>query len=279
MKLISAGSLIALLLTTAACGGDPAPEPEPETRQEETEPVAVPWKEVVAVTEAQEGEYEKTWDVTGGGHSATMMTEWVTFDLNKKVIDRRVALGAEFQENQAPEATRDEPTLRFLYTADRFLMWNPGVEGACGTSWVNMPPEAIEETTGLTFDPSDVFAVEPLDIIASADAPAEPESVTEQETAYAITLPGGTGIRMSSFLADKPKVARELEQQELSGEVRVGHGDAPLESSVDLTDALEAVQPGSAAQATATVTWHVTAPADVPEPDLPSNVAEFSCMN
>lgn len=275
-RVLVAALSLALLLGATACGGGseversaPASEPSPE---------AIPWSEVVELASAQRGEYEKVIAAPQDGSVATLLTEWVTFDLRERFIDRRVGLGAGIQ--QGAEATKEQPTLRFLYTRDGFLMWNPGVEQACGTPWVDMPPQAIAAATGISVNPRDVFVIEPFDAIAAADPPAQVKSVTREATVYEIWVPGMTGIPTSSALANKPGLIRELQDQQLSAEVRVPPEGGPWEMEVDLTPAFEIIQPGAVSGAEPpTTTWTITAPKHVPEPELPSEVADFSCMN
>lgn len=274
-RIVVAALSLVVLFGAAACGEDTTDGQSTATPK--ASPEAIPWSDVVELADAKEGEYEKVITAPQGGSVETVFTEWVTFDLQDRFIDRAVGMGAGL--GGGVEATKEQPSLRFLYMEDGFLMWNPGAEQACGTPWVDMPPEAVEAVTGLSIQADDLFVVEPFDVIAAAEPPEEAKSVTEDARVYEITVPGMTGIPTSSGLASKPRLIRELQQQELSAEVTLPSDGSSWEMVVDLTPAFEVIEPGLAAGGdAATTTWMITAPKEVPDPELPSDVADFSCM-
>jgi len=91
-------------------------------------------------------------------------------------------------------ATRDNPSLRFIYTAGTVLMRHPSAEARCGTPWVEMPPEQIAEATGAQFDAGALQALEPLEILRSTTDPGPPSETDERGSVYAVTAPGTTGL-------------------------------------------------------------------------------------
>lgn len=275
MKPIVAAALsLVVLFGAAACGEDTTDGQSAATPKRS--PEAMPWSDVVELADAKQGEYEKVIAGPQGDSEATLLTEWVTFDLQDRFIDRAVGLGPGLQGGT--EATKEEPSLRFLYTDDGFLMWNPGAEQACGTPWVDMPPDMIAAMTGLSMSPDDVFVIEPFDAIAAAEPPVQAKSVTEDATVYEIWVPGMTGIPMSSSLANKPRLIRQLHKQQLAAEVTVPPDGGSWKMEVDLTPAFEIMEPGAAGSGTPTATWTITAPKDVPAVELPTDVADAKCM-
>ena len=68
--------------------------------------------------------------------------------------------------------TRENPSLRFIYTASAVYMWTSWAQGRRGAPWVAMPPEQMESHVGIDVDlePADLLVVKPLDMLGAVDA-------------------------------------------------------------------------------------------------------------
>lgn len=263
-------ALMAMLAATS-CGGS---DQEPSTGQGEDPVKTIGWDEVLKIADAKEGEYHKEVVAIQAGSEVTMLQEWVTFDLRKKAIDRRIGAGAA---SGMKEGTRSDPSLRFLYDGSRMLMWNPIAQESCGTPWVEMSPEEIEQATGISFS-ADLYAIEPLEILKEAEAPDEPVDNDDARTVYEAETSGLAGVPLSSFFVDNPEVIGELEKQEQTVRVEAFHDEPTIRVEVDLTEVMKAVMPEVAGDEGAKMIWTVQAPTDVPELELPSKVGDPSCF-
>jgi hypothetical protein len=75
--------------------------------------------------------------------------EWIAYDLDVPFVDRSIAVHIDPETDRfTSTATRDNPSLRFIYTAGTVLMRHPSAEARCGTPWVEMPPEQTADATG-----------------------------------------------------------------------------------------------------------------------------------
>jgi hypothetical protein len=260
-----------ILFAATACGNGPG-EDDIGTSDSSRDPV--PWSRAVQLAAISEGQYTKRVTLSGGSEATTV--EWVSFDLPNEFIDRRI--GISDAPGQAGPATREDPSLRFLYMGSRILMWNPSVEESCGTPWIEMPADQLEQLTGLPIESDDLFVIEPLDILRQANPPREPLEDDADGTVYEIDVPGGTGISVSSFLAENPDLVEVIDKVEQTARVRIPGDHGPIVIEVDLTEVLEAIQPGATAGGDAIVTWSVSGPSEVTPVKLPAEIAGSSCL-
>lgn len=260
--------VLTFVITAAACANSSGEAPDNETATSDP----MPWSYAAELVRIDRGEYTKVVEITDGSSQTAMLQEWVTFDLVDRFIDRRIGLG---EGSSVP--TRADPSLRFLYSGPTVLMWNPGAEEVCGTPWIDMPVKQLEKLTGLSVASGDLYAVEPLDILRNSERPGDPVSSDSRGTTYEIDVPGLTGIPISSFAIENPDVIKEISRQEQTARVRIPRGEGPVEIEIDLTNVLEAVQPG-AAGGDASVTWSVQELSEPIPVELPEDVAAASCL-
>ena len=126
----------ACLLTAACSSGGSATTGDPDA------PAPVAWSVVQTLASASTGSYEKRTTEKVDGKDQILVSEWVDYDLEKKIIDRRIGLGDDPSTKVVePTGTRDAPSLRFVLQADGTTMWNPAAKATCGTPWVKMPTD------------------------------------------------------------------------------------------------------------------------------------------
>jgi hypothetical protein len=260
---VAAGVLI--VLGSVGCGGQPAAHP------------AVPWSDVKRVVERPKGSYTKTTVIEIDGDSRVMLTEWVSYDLSRKLIDRRIGIGDD-PSTVAIESppSRDAPSLRFIYYPRRAVMWNPGAETACGTPWVEMPHELIAATTGI--DPADVFVIEPAELLLARRAKPRAIESDAEVTVYEITVDGTAGVPSSSAANERQSVIEKLRAESNTARVVVPRGGTGIEMSIDVTHAMEALAAGPVDGAGVTVTWTFGAPDPAIGTPRPAKVVNASCL-
>lgn len=263
------------LLVAAACTGDGGGQESSATTASPAE--AVPWSQALEVAAARRGEYREVVVVSNGSGAAALSEQWIAYDLDVPFVDRSIAVHIDPETRRLEStATRDNPSLRFVYTASTVLMRHPGAEARCGTPWVEMPPEQVAEATGMGFDASALQDLEPLEILRSTTDPGPPVETDALGSVYAVPAPGTTGLALSVLLSN-PELAESLAAEERTAEVRVPRDGGPVEISIDLTDVLADVAGAAGAAAGSppdtTLTWTVTAPVDAVPTTLPADVA------
>jgi hypothetical protein len=119
--------------------------------------------------------------LSNDGGARALSEEWIAYDLDVPFVDRSIAVHIDPETDRfTSTATRDNPSLRFIYTAGTVLMRHPSAEARCGTPWVEMPPEQIAEATGAQFDAGALQALEPLEILRSTTDPGPPSETDER---------------------------------------------------------------------------------------------------
>jgi hypothetical protein len=268
-------SIAGALLLAAACVGGSDDDAGPTARDE---PAAeVPWSRAAEVAGARRGEYRKVLTVSNRTVAQALMEEWVAFDLDAPFKDRSVAVHVDPETSRfADTASREHPTLRFVYTADGAYMWHPRLAARCGTGWAAMPPDQLSTASGIDVDADDLLVVEPVDIIRSAPDPGPPVATDARGSVYAVPVPGTTGLGMASgFLADHPEITERLAGEQRRAEVLVRRDGGPVEITVDqsnaLVDMVRTDGQSDVAFTSATITWTLT-PVDAVPTTVPPEV-------
>jgi hypothetical protein len=266
------------LLVAAACTGEGGSLGPARTTAPPAE--AVPWSQALEVAAARRGEYREVVVVSNDASARALSEQWIAYDLDVPFVDRSIAIHVDPESRRfTSTATRENPSLRFIYTAGTGLMWHPSAEARCGTPWVEMPPEQIAEATGVEFDASALQALEPLEVLRSTTDPGPPRATDERGSVYEVPAPGTTGLALS-VLVSNPELADRLAAEERTAEVRVPRGGGPIEITIDLTDVLTDVARATGAtdapagsQPNIVLIWTVTAPVDAVPTTLPADVA------
>jgi hypothetical protein len=269
---------LVVLVLAISCSGDGGGEARPA----ETPAQVVPWSIAEGLAASRRGEYREVVVVASGSGAQPLVEEWVAFDLDAAVVDRTIAVhyspdGAS--SSQTP--TRENPSMRIIYTQDSAYMWTSWTEARCGAPWVEMPPEQIAADTGMDIEATDLLVVEPLDVLRSVD-PGEPVSSDGHGSVYEVTVPGGTGLGVSSFLAAHPDMVERIVSQEHSAEVRLARDGGQVEITVDLSEVaselVRAAGQGAGEDVGMTVRWTVTTPQEsVATTVPPDTVDRTSC--
>jgi len=265
-------------LAGPACARDDAAGTRGSTPSEVTEdaPAPLPWSTVVAAATSPQGEYHEVTRATAAGRDHILAEEWVTFDADREMIDRRVALRFDPRSGEVDDsATRDDPSLQFIHADASIYMRHPQNLATCGTAWAEMSPELIAEQTGLAVDVGEPPTTELLDLLRGAGDPGPPSHNDDDATTFVVPAPGTTGIQLSTLVED-PRLAERLTAMDQTAQVRVFHDDGTVEVIVDITDAIVAADPlfGASVARGASVTqrWTLTAPVDV-DIEVPTDVA------
>lgn len=237
----------------------------------------VPWSQALDVAAARRGEYREAVVVSGDVGAAALSEQWIAYDLDVPFVDRSIAVHIDPKTRRySATATRENPSLRFIYTGSTVLMRHPSAQAACGTPWIEMPPEQIAQATGVGFDAGALQDLEPLDLLRSAKDPGPPVETDGRGSVYEIPAPGTAGLAMS-VLVSRPELADRLAAEKRTARVRVPRGRGPIEITIDLTDVLADVTGTTEARAgsprTFELTWTVTAPVDAVPTTLPTKVA------
>jgi hypothetical protein len=269
------------LLAAAACTGDEDSLMPAETRPPPVE--VVPWSQALEVAAARRGEYREVVVLSNDAGARALSEQWIAYDLDVPFVDRSIAVHIDPETDRfTSTATRDNPSLRFIYTADNVIMRHPSAEASCGTPWVEMPPEQIAEATGAEFDASALQALEPLEILRSTTDPGPPSETDARGSVYTVPAPGTTGLALS-VLVSSPELADRLAAEPRTADVRVLRAGGSVEITIDLTDVLAdvagATEPADVTGAPAgsapniVLIWTVTAPVDAVPTTLPADVA------
>jgi hypothetical protein len=237
----------------------------------------VPWSQAADVAAARRGEYREAVVVSGDAGAAALSEQWIAYDLDVPFVDRSIAVHIDPKPRRyTSTATRENPSLRFIYAGSTVLMRHPRAQAACGTPWVEMPPEQIAQATGVEFDAGALQGLEPLELLRSTRDPGPPVETDERGSVYEVPAPGTTGLALS-VLVSRPELADRLAAEKRTAKVRVPRGGGPVEITIDLTDVLADVTGTTGAPAgsppTFELTWTVTAPVDTLPTTLPTDVA------
>jgi hypothetical protein len=263
------------LLVAAACAGDGGVLGASATTAPPAE--EVPWSQALEVAAARRGEYREVMVVSSDAGAQALSEQWIAYDLDGPFVDRSIAVHIDPDTKRfTSTATRENPSLRFVYTATTVYLRHPRAEASCGAPWVEMPPEELAEAVGEDFDTGALQHLEPLDVLQSTTDPGPPIETDARGSVYAVTAPGTTGLALS-VLVSNPDLAERLAAEERNAEVLVPRGGGPVEITIDLTEVLSEV-----AAATDTpegspprmvLTWTVTAPVDAVPTTVPADVA------
>lgn len=212
------------------------------------------------------GSYSETWTVEAGDESQIVYREWVAFEFGRKLIERKISLGA-----------REPVVLQFLYRPQNVLMWNAGAAKRCGTPWIAMPGKLLTSVTGLR--PVDLLAVRPFEILRSKEAHARVvESKSNDDvTVYEVPINPATAVQLSAQQKYPDKVA-ELETKDGYAYLTVPKDGGPVTMSIDMTEPAELLSGKSLGSASYTVTWLIAA--EHPEIEVPParRVAKSACL-
>lgn len=244
-------------------------------------PPPLPWSTVSAAATARQGEYHEVTRAAFAGREFVLVEEWVAFDLDRAMFDRRVVVRYDSATGEVlDEATRDDPSLQFIHADARVYMRHPQNLVDCGTAWAEMPSEFTASEGGLAIEGDALLTTELIDLLQSVGDPAPPTHNDEEATTFVVPAPGTTGIQLSTLLVD-PELADRLTAMDQTAQVRVPHDGGPVEVIVDITDAMLAADPRLGERAgngySTTMRWTLTAPADVAI-EVPVDVASLgSC--
>ncbi|HKE73868.1 MAG TPA: hypothetical protein VKB57_09660 [Acidimicrobiales bacterium] len=272
-----AGGRLALagaLLVAAACADDGGGFGPSDTSAPDE---AVPWSQAVEVAAARRGEYREAVVVSSDGDSAALSEQWIAYDLDAPFVDRAIAVHVDPKTRRyTSTATRENPSLRFIYTAGSVFMRHPRAQAACGTAWIEIPPEELAQAAGATFDASRLQDLEPLDLLRSAKDPGPPVRTDGRGSVYEVPAPGTTGLALS-VLASRPGLADRIAAEQRTAEVRVPRGGGPVEITIDLTDVMADVAGTTDApvgfRPDVELTWTVTAPVAAVPTTVPTDAA------
>lgn len=242
----SAGVLAVALAaaTVVACGGD---DGDAEPRAATTTTTAAggsvgsepdPWSVVPTIAAARRGEVYEIVTTSEGGGEAWLTQEWLTFDLDAGLIHRSIALSERLG---GVEGSREKTSLEFFYTADDVYMRKPGIEDSCGAPWVVAPPGFLGDTLGAPVAGEELLVVEALDVLAALPDPGPPSHQDETGSWYDVTVPGGTGLPVSSALAARPDLLERLSNLEHAAVVWIDPERRKAGISIDLSNALDEV--------------------------------------
>jgi hypothetical protein len=272
---VAAATVAVALWSAAGCSGDASSD----AAASDPPAPAVPWSVADELAASRRGEYRKVLVVSSGTQALPLLEEWVAFDLDGGVVERTIVVGVGRDGRPDESVSRENPSLRFVYTRDTSYMWAPWTEASCGAAWVEMTPEMLARETGLEVGQGDLLIVEPLDILRSAD-PGELVSTTERSGLYEATVPGGTGLGLSSLVAIGPDVRERILDQEHPAEIRLARDGGEAEIRVDLDEVAAEVVSSSELDAGdeigMTMQWTVTTAPEVAAPTVPSDVAGWA---
>jgi hypothetical protein len=278
--------LTAVAVLAAGCGGDGGGEGQadaPEGQEEAAAAPAVPWSVAEELTASRSGEYREVVVVTSDESAQPVYEEWVVFDLDAGVLDRTIALhmGTEGDALAAP-ATRENPSLRFVYTRDTAFMWTAWTESRCGAPWVRMPPEQLAEDTGVDVEADDLLEVEPLDVLRAV-VPGEPVTSNDSGSVYAVTVPGGTGLSLSAAVRAGPEAVDRIADLDHDAEVLLARDGAQVDVSIDLSELaselLSSAGQGVTDEVGMSLRWTITA-GDGSAAEVPTDTTErTSCVS
>lgn len=261
-------AVAACCLLVAACSGG---SPGGSTAASSSAPPPVPWSVVQTLAAAPFGSYDKQSAAQANGKGTVVVREWVDYDLEKKIVDRRIGLEDDPATSAVePTGTRDAPSLRFVLDSDGLTMWNPSAKSRCGTPWVKMPASTVA-------DPSSAFAgVEPTLLLRQVSgAPSLLGSDTD-ETVYAIGVSAVAGVP-ASVLQKQPTIAAELARESTPATVSVAHDGKTLTLTVDVTNAVTRLNNGADA-GKAVVTWTLGPLERTVSGPGSARVADIACM-
>lgn len=268
-------AVLACLLPIAACSGASSAGPSVEPSASGPPPVA--WSVVQALAASPTGSYEKQTTAKAEGKDRLLLAEWVDFDLEGKLIDRRIGL-MDDPSTAAVErpGTRDAPSLRFFLDSAGMIMWNPSVEDSCGSPWVQVPDDQVTAATGGSLD--DAFlGLEPTVILSSVRGTPSVLGSDGTQTVFVIGVPAVAGVPQQ-VLQSQPAVAAELSGETTPATVAVSRDGTQLTLTVDVTNALVRLN-SAVADAKSAVSWRlgplehaVAGPGDV-------TVADWACLD
>lgn len=244
-------------------------------------PPPLPWSTVIAAATSPQGEYHQVTRAAGAGEEVVLAEEWVAFDVDREMMDRRVALRFDRSTGEVDDSsTRDDPSLQFIYAGAHIYIRHPQNLANCGTEWAEMPTDLLAEQTGLAVDSAEPITTELLALLQDVGDPGPPTHNDDDATTFVVPAPGTTGIQLST-LVDDPLLAERLSAMDQTAQVRVFHDGRPVQVIVDITDAMVAADPriGESVERGVSVTmrWTLTAPADV-DIEVPTDVATLdSC--
>ena len=245
----SAGVLAVALATATvvACGGDDGDGGAAEPRVASTTTTAtgssgdghvVPWSVVPTIAAARRGEVYEIVTTSEGGREVWLTQEWLMFDLEAGLIHRSIAVS---ERSGGVEGSREKPSLEFFYTADDVYMRKPGIEDLCGSPWVVAPPGLLGDTLGVPVDGEELLVVEALVVLAALPDPGPPSHQDETGTFYDVTVPGGTGLPVSSALAARSDLVERLSDLEHAAVVWIARDRSKAGISIDLSNAVDEV--------------------------------------
>jgi hypothetical protein len=265
---VRALAVVAGCLLTAACSGGSSAGASGDP----SAPSPVAWSVVQTLASAPTGSYEKRTTEKANGRDQILVSEWVDYDLEKKIIDRRIGLGDDPSTPAVePAGTRDAPSLRFVLQADGTTMWNPAAKATCGTPWVKMP---ADQTAGA--DPNAAFVgVEPTLLLRQVSGTPSVLGNDPTETVYVVGVNGVAGVPTST-LQKQPQIAAELAQQSTPGTVTVARDGKSATLTVDVTNALTKL--GNTSGGTVVVSWHLGPLHNTITGPGSAKVADSSCM-
>lgn len=259
------GGLVSMALLASGCArkaADAAP---------------VPWSNFERAIDSQVGSYTKTTTFELNGERRVALIEWVSYDLRRPFIDRRLGIGDNLLTPEIEEPpTQSAPSLRFLYGSDRVVMWNPVAVAKCNTPWVAMPQRILARITGLRFD--DLLKVEPKAMLENSNGNPTLVANDDSATTYEVIVPATTALPASALMS-QPALAAKLEGKTLKARVRISRHDAPLEISAALAPALESVPNSGPADRSLVVTWRISRTTPAADPSFPRDAAPASCLD
>lgn len=272
-----AGSKASASTSSTTSGG-----PATTTTTDAAKTEAIPWSDVVAVTEARSGQVDKVmgamWDDTDEFVEGGRLEESISFDQDRAVIERTMSFDTS-------AAGVPAGPIRFIYAGDQTFLSAPWVEEQCGTAWVPMG-EALGDVlddAGVAdaFDTEILFPLDPLGSIAQATADLPPAEVTATSTTYDVDLPAALAVA-PNYLLKRPQVVDALMAQTLSAAVTIDDaGELEVELRLPLSALAEAgdedVEP-IADEASMWAMWNLRDPGQPIDVAVPTDVApDASC--
>jgi hypothetical protein len=240
----------------------------------------VSWSVATDVAAARRGEYRQVLTSGTATRTAPAIEEWVTYDLDVPFVDRRIVWRIDTTTGQAIEGvSRENPTLRAVTTGTATYVSSSLVEERCGTTWTEVTPDLASAMTGAPVDSFRADPVlEPIEILRTAGLDAPPGDPADAGT-YRIEVPGETGLQWTSrTLWEQPGVIERVAALSPPAEVRLPRDGGPVEITVDLAEAMAALNRPLTAPQTATTTWQITAPIDAIDTTAPTGAAALgSC--
>jgi hypothetical protein len=274
---------VAVLAAGCSGSGGDGQADAPAGQDEATAAPAVPWSVAEEIADSRRGEYREVVVVTSEASAQPIVEEWVVFDLDAGVFDRTIALhtGADGELSGEP-ATREDPSLRFVYTRDTAFMWTAWTEARCGAPWVRMPPEQIAADLGIDVAADDLLKIEPLDVLRAV-APGEPVTSNDSGSVYAVTVPGGTGLGLSAALRAGPEALDRIADMNHDAEVRLARDGAQVDVTIDLSELaselLSAAGQGVSDDVGMSLRWTVTAGDGSVGAAVPTDTTERTSCN